>query len=557
MSRRSSASRALVGFVLLMAVALRPRGLPPRRTPPPEEKTVEYALRGQVLAVRPEINEIRIDHEAIPGFMRPWRLSFAVKDPALLQGLARGDLVTGTLVRRNHRRVAVAAAEGRLGAGEGRTRGGGGAGAGAHAARTRRDGARPGLHDQDGKPVVARRAAGQGLGARLHLHALAGCPPYCPLIDRRSRRPSRAWQRAPTCAIASGSSPSRSTPTTTRPPCWPRTHARSRPTPRCGASSPRQRDEVRRLRREVRRVGDARGRQCLDHAQPAHGRDLAGRQDHGDSTRAASGRPRASSRSWPPPRDEAGPGGVHADRAPAARRLRSPAAVQHWLNSLPYNREVGGETLRSFRGVVRHHTAHCLEAALAAAAILEQHGYPPLVLSFESVDKLDHVLFVYRQAVAGAPSRRSRDPGLHGRQPVFRTAPRAGAQLRGALRRLHGPHPRLRRRRSRAGAGRVRLAPVGTPGVEGRADAHRLPAPGHPHVGCAHRALAAVVLPVSGAKTPVRSPRGTRDASAGRRCRRSSPDGTATRRASGGRRRGTRADRCPSRAATARGPPVA
>jgi hypothetical protein len=103
-------------------------------------------------------------------------------------------------------------------------------------------------------------------------------------------------------------------------------------------------------------------------------------------------------------------------------RLRTPAAVQHWLNNLPYNREVGGETLRSFRGVARHRTAHCLEAALAAAAILEQHGYPPLVLSFESVDKLDHVLFVYRQGGRWGSVARSRDPGLHGRQPVFHTA---------------------------------------------------------------------------------------------------------------------------------------
>src|SRR6267142_975271 len=50
-------------------------------------------------------------------------------------------------------------------------------------------------------------------------------------------------------------------------------------------------------------------------------------------------------------------------------RLRSPAAVQRWLNALPYNNEKGGETLRSFRGVVRLGTAHCLEAALAAAVM--------------------------------------------------------------------------------------------------------------------------------------------------------------------------------------------
>jgi hypothetical protein len=105
-------------------------------------------------------------------------------------------------------------------------------------------------------------------------------------------------------------------------------------------------------------------------------------------------------------------------------RLRSPLAVQGWLNALPYNTEQGGETLRSFRGVIRTGTAHCLEAALAAAAIMEQHGYPPLVLSFESIDLLDHVIFVYRASTGWGSVARSRDPGLHGRRPLFAT-PRA------------------------------------------------------------------------------------------------------------------------------------
>jgi len=79
-------------------------------------------------------------------------------------------------------------------------------------------------------------------------------------------------------------------------------------------------------------------------------------------------------------------------------QLRTPFAVQRYLNHLPYNQEPGGRaTLRSFRGVVREGCAHCLEAALFAAVALEAHGYPPLVLSFESIDELDHVIFVYRQ----------------------------------------------------------------------------------------------------------------------------------------------------------------
>jgi hypothetical protein len=106
-------------------------------------------------------------------------------------------------------------------------------------------------------------------------------------------------------------------------------------------------------------------------------------------------------------------------------RLRTPLAVQQYLNRLPYNQEPGGRaTLRSFRGVVRHGCAHCLEAALFAAVALEQHGYPPLVLSFESIDELDHVIFVYRKDGRWGSIARSRDPGLHGRRPVFAT-PRA------------------------------------------------------------------------------------------------------------------------------------
>jgi hypothetical protein len=139
---------------------------------------------------------------------------------------------------------------------------------------------------------------------------------------------------------------------------------------------------------------------------------------------------------------------VDLDLTPAERRLirrlTTPLAVQRYLNALPYNNEPppGRATLRSFRGVVRHHTAHCLEAALFAATVLEQHGYPPLVISFESIDELDHVIFVYRHPRRGREGfsrnlpenlsrpclwgsvARSRDPGLHGRKPVFAT-PRA------------------------------------------------------------------------------------------------------------------------------------
>lgn len=103
------------------------------------------------------------------------------------------------------------------------------------------------------------------------------------------------------------------------------------------------------------------------------------------------------------------------------RQYRTPEQVQQFLRSLPYNWERGGDTLRSFREVIRRGTAHCLEAALVAAMILEQHGYPPLVVSFESKDGVDHVLFAFRRRGRWGSVARSRDAGLHGRKPVFRS----------------------------------------------------------------------------------------------------------------------------------------
>lgn len=97
--------------------------------------------------------------------------------------------------------------------------------------------------------------------------------------------------------------------------------------------------------------------------------------------------------------------------------------MQGFLNQLEYNTEPppDGPQQRTFRSVIATRTAHCLEAALTASVILEQHGYPPTVMSLESEDGLDHVIFVYRTQTGWGSVARSRDPGLHGRKPVFRS----------------------------------------------------------------------------------------------------------------------------------------
>jgi protein SCO1/2 len=62
----------------------------------PEART--YEVRGQILGINPERQEVLMNHEDIPGFMPAMTMAYRVQDPALLEGKQPGDLITATLV---------------------------------------------------------------------------------------------------------------------------------------------------------------------------------------------------------------------------------------------------------------------------------------------------------------------------------------------------------------------------------------------------------------------------------------------------------------------------
>jgi hypothetical protein len=103
------------------------------------------------------------------------------------------------------------------------------------------------------------------------------------------------------------------------------------------------------------------------------------------------------------------------------RRLSTPWKIQKYLDDLPYNKEHGGETCRSPRRTLRDRTAHCLEAALFAAAALRVNGHPPLILDLESVRDDDHVIAVFRLNEHWGAIAKSNYAGLGSREPVYRT----------------------------------------------------------------------------------------------------------------------------------------
>ena len=103
------------------------------------------------------------------------------------------------------------------------------------------------------------------------------------------------------------------------------------------------------------------------------------------------------------------------------QQLNTPAKVQRFFSEMPYNRESDGGSLRSFREILKVREAHCLETALGAAVILEQYGHAPLLLDIESKDLLDHVVYLFQENGRWGSIGRSRDAGLQGRKPVFRS----------------------------------------------------------------------------------------------------------------------------------------
>ncbi len=57
-----------------------------------------YEVRGQILSIDPERQEVLVDHEDIEGFMPAMTMPYKVQDGGLLEGKEPGDLVTATLV---------------------------------------------------------------------------------------------------------------------------------------------------------------------------------------------------------------------------------------------------------------------------------------------------------------------------------------------------------------------------------------------------------------------------------------------------------------------------
>lgn len=104
------------------------------------------------------------------------------------------------------------------------------------------------------------------------------------------------------------------------------------------------------------------------------------------------------------------------------RGLKTPAAIQDFLDAIPMNFETKGDTCMSPRRVLREKRAHCVEGAMLAALALRLHGHPPLVMDLRARDDDDdHVVAVYKTRGGFGAISKTNHGTLRFRDGVYKT----------------------------------------------------------------------------------------------------------------------------------------
>lgn len=104
------------------------------------------------------------------------------------------------------------------------------------------------------------------------------------------------------------------------------------------------------------------------------------------------------------------------------KRLGTPEKIQAFLNAIPCNHEIGGETVLSVREVLRQRRAHCIEGAMVAAAALWVNGDPPLLMHLDChVSDYPHVIAVFRRHGAWGAISKTNGAPLRYRDPIYRS----------------------------------------------------------------------------------------------------------------------------------------
>lgn len=102
-------------------------------------------------------------------------------------------------------------------------------------------------------------------------------------------------------------------------------------------------------------------------------------------------------------------------------KLSTPQKIQDYLDAMPSNVLNSNEhTMRSPRRVMRDRKAHCMEAAMLAAAALAYHSKPPILLGLEATaGDYDHIVTLFKEGGRWGAISKTNYPVLRWRDPVY------------------------------------------------------------------------------------------------------------------------------------------
>jgi hypothetical protein len=117
---------------------------------------------------------------------------------------------------------------------------------------------------------------------------------------------------------------------------------------------------------------------------------------------------------------------LHAVLTPREFRLfaglDTPQKIQNFLDKLPVNFSLDGDTAMSPRRVLQTKMAHCAEGAVLAAAVLAYHGRPPLLMDIRALPSdQDHIVTLFRERGLWGAISKTNHPILRWRDPIYRS----------------------------------------------------------------------------------------------------------------------------------------
>jgi hypothetical protein len=101
-------------------------------------------------------------------------------------------------------------------------------------------------------------------------------------------------------------------------------------------------------------------------------------------------------------------------------QLKTPSRIQDYLDTLPINFELSGESNFPPVEVFKRETAHCFEGAVFAAAALAFHGHRPLLMDFATAyDDEDHTVTLFKRGKYWGAISKTNHAVLKFRDPIY------------------------------------------------------------------------------------------------------------------------------------------